>query len=163
MTFDPSSGWTSVLLDRLIAGGDVSLSTEERDAPVASAPHDAMLHYNAFIKRILGLSHHYPSNINQASFPYMSEDGDLVMASMYSAYQTICRDLYTRLVHADVRGALIEFGLCRRGWILPMLEHMEAIDVIRPCFGFDSFEGLPKPASDKETENWKEGMFACSL
>lgn len=162
MTFNPSSGWTSVFLDRLI-GDDLSLSSQEREALIASAPHDAMLHYNAFIQRTFGLSHHYPANINQASFPYTSEYGDLMMASMYSGYQVICRDLYTRLVNAGVPGALIEFGLYKGGWLSPMLEHMEATGLIRPCFGFDSFEGLPKPNSDMETENWKQGMFACSL
>ncbi len=72
-----------MFLDRLIAGEDLSLSSQEREALIASAPYDAMPHYNAFIQRTFGLSHHYPSNINQASFPYMSEYGDLIMASMY--------------------------------------------------------------------------------
>ncbi len=122
-----------------------------------------MLHYNAFIQRTFGLSHHFPLNIQQASFPYMSEYGEIMMTAMHPGYMAICKDLYSRIVAHSIPGVLIEFGLFKGGWIAPILDHMEAIDAIRPSFGFDIFEGLPPPNAESETENWKQGMFACSL
>jgi hypothetical protein len=40
---------------------------------------------------------------------------------------------------------------------------MKEVDLKRNVYGFDSFEGLPKPDTVYDTEYWKEGMYAADI
>lgn len=85
------------------------------------------------------------------------------MEALHLAYMRICKDLYSVILEEKVEGILVEFGVFRGTWLNQILDYMDEIGETRETLGFDSFEGLPKPDYEVETENWKEGAFAASL
>jgi hypothetical protein len=61
-----------------------------------------------------------------------------------------------------LRGCLIEFGVYKGERIASWFEALEKseFDQIPLVYGFDSFEGLPKPSLEYDYPFWKEGDFS---
>jgi hypothetical protein len=61
-----------------------------------------------------------------------------------------------------IPGAIAEFGVWQGNGLEQIIIRCEALDLLRPVFGFDSFEGLPEPSSD-DLECFKAGEFLGSI
>jgi hypothetical protein len=73
------------------------------------------------------------------------------------------RMLLREIQEKEIQGDIVEFGLFQGWWINFFWRETEKIGLRRRIYGFDSFEGLSKPNSERDGTCWKEGMYACSL
>lgn len=62
-------------------------------------------------------------------------------------------ELLTKCLNQIPEGLVMEFGVATGGSFNKILDRTS-----RPCYGFDSFKGLPEAS-----EGWQEGMFACAV
>lgn len=83
--------------------------------------------------------------------------GQLALAE----YQYAERLLH-QLEHEKVAGAVVEFGVFEGEWMQVLIEACERGGILRDFYGFDSFEGLPKPTED-DLDCWSEGQYAADF
>lgn len=73
------------------------------------------------------------------------------------------RMLLQEIKEKEIEGDIAEFGIFQGWWINFLWQETEKIGLRGHIYGFDSFEGLSRPNSERDGAYWKEKMFACSL
>jgi len=71
--------------------------------------------------------------------------------------------LLKEIPEKEIKGDFVEFGIFQGWWINFFWQETEKLGLRRRIYGFDSFQGLSKPNSERDGAYWKEGMYACSL
>lgn len=67
-----------------------------------------------------------------------------------------------RLASEGVKGDLLEFGVYAGTSFSNLLKIFRDTGVIRKFYGFDSFEGLPAPDSEKDQATFRQGQYRSS-
>ena len=97
------------------------------------------------------------------TFQYDTPYGKLVYEGMYKAEFMYEKTLLAEIKEKNIEGVIVEFGVSG-GWRLKQLvDSMKEVQLERDVYGFDSFEGLPKPDYTYDSEFWKEGMYAADI
>jgi hypothetical protein len=97
------------------------------------------------------------------TFDKESEYGELVRHGMYHAEFLYAERLLERIKLDNIPGAIVEFGVSSGEWLKHIDESMHRINLERPIYGFDSFEGLPDPISQYDVASFKKGMYAANI
>ena len=122
--------------------------------------------YVAWSKKVFGQKI-YPvldSSLKAASsFPTESPVFGLVAGGLDAAEMRYARALLQDIKDRGVPGHLAEFGVFEGQWINRLHDLCEATGLDREIWGFDSFQGLSKPDSDKDEPFWEEGMFSAGI
>jgi hypothetical protein len=88
-------------------------------------------------------------------------------AQLYTAMQAIERGIFAKWLEVisqeRIRGAIVEFGVFSGEGLAGIADKCEELGIILPIYGFDSFEGLPKPTADDLPNCWHEGQYACPM
>lgn len=87
----------------------------------------------------------------------------LASNSLLKAEYIFARRLLNEIEANGVSGAVVEFGVFEGDWLAILIEACAESGINREFFGFDSFEGLPKPLGDKDLSCWSEGQYAADF
>ena len=63
----------------------------------------------------------------------------------------------------EVKGDYAEFGVYRGDSMITAHHFAKANNLNMNFFGFDSFQGLPKPKKEDKNFSWKEGDYSASI
>lgn len=149
--------WTAHLLARLYKLG---IADEDYQKLLSSPMADPTIEYNHFMHRLCGGPATYPTYPFGTSFPLGSPIGNMVDQAVYPAILKLAVNTLDAVDNERVPGDLVEFGVAAGGWLKMMLDHMEAKSQVRRTWGFDSFEGLPAPDTERDSHGWEAGQFA---
>ena len=67
--------------------------------------------------------------------------------------------LFKQIAEEGIEGDVVEFGTYYGHWVQVICETLERNSWRRKVWGFDSFEGLPKPDVQLDPDCWTEGMY----
>ena len=87
--------------------------------------------------------------------------GAIVNVAMMDAEIKYCRHLLEQLEQENVPGCIVEFGVFNGMWLSHFSDFREELKSNREVWGFDSFEGLPKP-TENDLSCFHEGDFLAS-
>lgn len=97
------------------------------------------------------------------TFQYNSHYGKLVYEGMLNAELLFEKELLLEIKEKNIEGALVEFGVSKGVRLKHLIDSCKDIHLDRYIYGFDSFEGLPKPDYAYDMEFWKEGWFDANI
>jgi hypothetical protein len=129
-----------------------------------STPSDQQLYDHWFLNTIQNSpSSPYWQYSLLTTFQFDSPYGKLVNHGMFEAEFMFEKTLLAEIKEKNIEGAVVEFGVSS-GWRLKhLVDSMKETNLERDVYGFDSFEGLPKPDYAYDAEYWKEGMYAANI
>jgi len=150
------STWTTHILERVRAK---QTTPEDFSKLGASSVGDPILDYNGFMYALTGAHAAHASYPLATNFSPESKVGRAANTALHQIATELCCDL----LNEAPPGAVTEFGVFAGRWLSDMLAHMEATGRQREIYGFDSFEGLPPPDAENDSEGWREGEYAARL
>lgn len=119
--------------------------------------------YVEWFARVFGKHMPIPNTLPFSTFEIGTPWSDKVAEGMLEAETLYAEHLLEQLEADKIAGDIIEFGIYRGGWINFFCETLERRNWVRNVWGFDSFEGLPKPDEKlDQTSFWTEGMYSAS-
>jgi hypothetical protein len=74
----------------------------------------------------------------------------------------VWQEIIDDMSHRGTSGDLLEFGVYRGQSFRKLIDMFAGKNLIERFYGFDSFQGLPRPDSDKDPSTWKEGAFSAT-
>ncbi len=89
--------------------------------------------------------------------------GAIVSKAMMEAETAFAKELLRSVRDENIPGAIVEFGVFEGLWLEKLCLACEDLGLVRPIYGFDSFEGLPAPSAKDDLACWSEGQYAASL
>ena len=125
---------------------------------------DQLLYDNWFMNNVRNAPpspywQYFSTTFNQWDSPYRK----LIDEGMFKAEFLYEKELLLEIKEKNIEGAVVEFGVSG-GWRLKHLaDAMKEINLDRQVYGFDSFEGLPKPDTANDDAFFKEGMYAANI
>lgn len=75
---------------------------------------------------------------------------------------SVWTEIIDDMFHRGTKGDLLEFGVYRGASLSKLIDLFAGKDLITRFYGFDSFQGLPKPDVDKDPARWREGEFSAT-
>lgn len=88
---------------------------------------------------------------------------DKVVYGMQDGEFLFAEHLIEQLDAEGVAGDVVEFGCYGGTWLEALARIIEKRGNGRTLWGFDSFEGLPPPDTEKDGDIWQAGQYAMSL
>lgn len=64
---------------------------------------------------------------------------------------------------SETPGAIVEFGVFQGDWLERLEDIRRELGQAREIWGFDSFQGLPEPQADRDSDCWSHGQYAADL
>jgi len=97
------------------------------------------------------------------SFPWSSPE----TRQLFAAMEVIERRLFKRYLETirkeEIAGSIVEFGVYRGESLRELVLMCEGLDLSRPVYGFDSFEGLPETSQTNDLDCFEKGQFAAEF
>lgn len=69
------------------------------------------------------------------------------------------KELLQEIKQRCIEGVIVEFGVYNGWWLEKLNDLSQSVGLRRYVYGFDSFEGLPKPSAIYDGTFWKKGMY----
>jgi hypothetical protein len=74
----------------------------------------------------------------------------------------VWKGIVDEMFNRGTKGDLLEFGVYRGSSLRKLMDLFAGKHLINRFYGFDSFQGLPKPDTDKDPRRWREGAFSAT-
>lgn len=129
----------------------------------SSVLYEELIDYNLWAEQIFGAPSPRPNYVLGSNFNFDTEYGSHLASSTYPTVIRYSLDLFDMIVNSKVDGSIVEFGVFNGYWLNKLMSHMDEKNSFRQVFGFDSFQGLPKPSADYDFPAWQEGMYRANF
>ena len=137
--------------------------TRSGQEPAVPAPVPGATRYEQWFASVFGVFGFAPNTFPATTWTVSDPWGAEVNNRMVEAEAAYAESLLKEIEARAIPGAIVEFGVFRGDWLLRLIEACERNGIRRPMFGFDSFEGLPRPSAEHDLDCWSEGDYAASV
>lgn len=117
--------------------------------------------YEAWFADVFGKKMPVPNTWPFSTFEQGTPWSDKVVFGMQDGEILYAEHLLEMLETEKINGDIVEFGTYYGHWLQVICEILEKRGWDRRVWGFDSFEGLPKPDETLNPDCWTEGMYSA--
>ena len=117
--------------------------------------------YVDWFAKVFGKNMSVPNTWPFSTFKQGTPWGDKVAYGMQDGEILYAEHLIETLENDGIKGDIVEFGTYYGHWVQVICEALERRGWSRRVWGFDSFEGLPKPDVALNPDCWTEGMYTA--
>jgi Macrocin-O-methyltransferase (TylF) len=138
-----------------------NLAVELEDLKKRLTVHESNAGYVDWFAQVFGKRMPVPNTSPFTTFKQGTPWGDKVAFGMQDGEILYAEHLFKQIVEEGIQGDVIEFGTYYGHWVQVICEMLERNGWQRKVWGFDSFEGLPKPDVQLNPDCWTEGMYSA--
>lgn len=125
---------------------------------------ESLIRDNFYESIIAGLIKNMPRRTSTpiaSLWPQSSSFYDVANSHMMRAEIEFSEHLISDLCARQVPGDIVEFGVFQGDWIEHLYVSLEKNESQKKIYGFDSFEGLPRPDAANDLDCWVEGQYSA--
>ena len=137
------------------------LQVEIAELKTKLAHYEVNASYTDWFAEVFGKRMPVPNMWPLTTFEQGTPWGDKVAYGMQDGEILYAEHLFRQLADEGIEGDVVEFGTYYGHWIQVICEILERNGWARRVWGFDSFEGLPKPDAQLNPDCWTEGMYSA--
>lgn len=138
-----------------------NLAAEVEDLKKQLVTHEANAGYVNWFAQMFGKRMPVPNTWPFTTFKQGTPWGDKVAFGMQDGEALYAEHLFKQIAQEGIEGDVVEFGTYYGHWVQVICEILERNGWPRKVWGFDSFEGLPKPDTQLNPDCWTEGMYSA--